>query len=69
MVVRMQSDNFNTADVSEMSLDRVRWMHLQIIQCHHLDDDNRYVDKSLADDDILTANNLDENGPSLIPEV
>jgi hypothetical protein len=35
LVVRVQSDNFNTADVSEMSLDRVRWMHLQIIQCHH----------------------------------
>ena len=28
-------DNFNTADVSEMSLDRVRWTHLRIIQCHH----------------------------------
>jgi hypothetical protein len=35
LVVRVQSDNFNTADVSEMSLDRVRWMHLHIISCHH----------------------------------
>ena len=64
LVVRVQSDNFNTADVSEMSLDRVLGCICKLFNAITLDDDNLYVDESLADDDKLTKLTWMESGPS-----
>ena len=48
-----------------MSLDRVSCMHLQIFNAIILDDDNLYVNESLADDDILTKLTRMESGASI----